>query len=291
MHLLKDLLASWEMKQERQGTRYPIISKMEVIWGLNSIHHVLSLMDPLQPGDIEERDQQLEQARQTTIESDWSTLNNSKGGICINQPKEKVRDLDVGHLVALRQSVQEDNRVTSQKWRLGVICWITGSQREGTRVGIQFLNGDVQPVQLQARKGNVLETRFQPALMLTGDTVDGISAPTLLTAPGLHIESRALRMQIGEEVQSIHARTKVSSTLTVDRFFFQQDFHITDEGEMVGDAEKTEAEKLKEEGVEEVIDLSAAPGTYAEDFEKEYEALKKKQGPDKTLDDVILKKN
>ena len=291
VHLLKDLLASWEMKQERQGTRYPIISKMEVIWGLNSIHHVLSLMDPLQPGDIEERDQQLEQARQTTIESDWSTLNNSKGGICINQPKEKVRDLDVGHLVALRQSVQEDNRVTSQKWRLGVICWITGSQREGTRVGIQFLNGDVQPVQLQARKGNVLETRFQPALMLTGDTVDGISAPTLLTAPGLHIESRALRMQIGEEVQSIHARTKVSSTLTVDRFFFQQDFHITDEGEMVGDAEKTEAEKLKEEGVEEVIDLSAAPGTYAEDFEKEYEALKKKQGPDKTLDDVILKKN
>ena len=291
-HLLKDLLASWEMKQERQGTRYPIISKMEVIWGLNSIHHVLSLMDPLQPGELEQRERQLDEARENVIESDWSTLNNSKGGICINQPKEKVRDLDVGQLVSLRQSVQEDNRVTSQKWKLGVICWITGSQREGTRVGIQFLNGDVQPVQLQARKGNILETRFQPALMLSGETIDGISAPTLLTAPGLHVESRALRMQIGEEIQSIHARTKVSSSLTVDRFFFQQDFHITDDGEMVGDAEKAEKERImKEEGVEEIIDLSATPGSYAEDFEKEYQALKKDKEPDKTLDDVILKKH
>ncbi len=288
VHLLQDLLSSWEMKQERQGTRYPIISKMEVIWGLNDIHHVLSLMDPLQPGDQEEKEAQLLQAQETIIETDWSTLNNSKGGICINQPREKVRDLDVGQLVALRQSVQESDKVTTQKWRLGVICWITGSQREGTRVGIQFLTGDVQPVQLQARKGNILETRFQPALMLAGDTVDGLSTPTLLTAPGLHIEARALRMQIGEEIQSIHARKKVSSTLTVDRFFFQQDFHITDDGEMIGDAEAKEG---KDEGVEEVIDLSATPGSYAEDFEKEYEELKKKEGPAASLDDVILKKH
>ena len=191
-------------------------------------------------------------------------------------------------LVALRQSIQESETVTSQKWKLGLICWITGSQREGTRVGIQFLAGDVQPVQLQARKGNILETRFQPALMLSGDTVDGLSTPTLLTSTGLHIEARALRMQIGEEIQSIHARKKVSSTLTVDRFFFQQDFHITDEGEMVGDAEQQAKEG---EENEEHIDLSATPGIYAEDFEKEYEEMKKKKGPEASLDDVILKKN
>ena len=294
-HLLRDLLASWEMKQQRKGTRYPIISKMEVIWGLNSIHHVLSLLDPLQPGELEQRENDLNDARVNIIESGWSTLNNSKGGICINQPKEKVRDLDVGQLVSLRQSVQDDDLITSQKWRLGQICWITGSPREGTRVGIQFLTGDVQPVQLQARKGNILETRFQPALMLSGDTVDGISAPTLLTGPGLHVESRALRMQIGEEIQSIHARTKISSSLTVDRFFFQQDFQITDGGEMVIDAEQADhanqEDRADEEGIDEVIDLSATPGSYAEDFDKEYEALKKANGSDKTLDDVILKKH
>lgn len=293
IHLLKDLLASWEMKQHRQGARYPIISKMEVIWGLKHIHHVLSLMDPLQPGKLQQREADLETAHKSIIESDWSTLNNSKGGICINQPKEKVRDLDVGQLVALRQFVQEDEKVTSQKWQIGVICWITGSKRDGTRVGIQFLNGDIQPVQLRARKGSVLDTRYQPALMLTGETIDGISAPTLLAAPGLHVESRALCMQIGDEIHHIHARTKVSSSLTVDRFFYQQDFQITDEGDMVIDRDETVSSETseKEEKIDDIIDLSTAPGTYAEDFEIEYEEFKKQQEPEKTLDDIIVKKN
>ena len=34
-----------------------------------------------------------------------------------------------------------------------------------------------------------------------------------------------------------------------------------------------------------------APGTYAEDFEIEYEEFKKQQEPEKTLDDIIVKKN
>jgi hypothetical protein len=289
IELLEDLLASWEMKQIRKGSRYPIITRMEVVWGLKNIHHVLKITDPLQPVSQEERQAQITEAEQTIIESDWTTLNNSKGGICINQPKEKVRDLDVGLLVALRQSVQDSDTDNPAKWRLGEICWITGSSREGTRVGIQFLNGDIQAVQLQARKGSKLETRFHPAILLSGDTVDGLSTPTLLTIPGLYIEARAMHMQVGEEIQNIHARTRVSSSMTVERFFYQQDFHINEEGELEGDTEHE-----TEEGVEEVIDLKDAPGTYAgqytEDFQKEYDKIRKDLGPDPSLDDVILKK-
>jgi len=281
-YLLEDLLASWEMKQIRQSSRYPIISRMEVIWGLVNIHTVLSLLDPLQPGSIEQRQNEIDEAKRTIIESDWNTVNNSNGGICIRLSDEKVRDLDVGQLVCLRQSIQDNNAPKVQAWHLGVICWITGSQRAGTKVGVQFLNGEIQPVQLQARKGNILETRFQPAIMLSGEKVEGLSTPTVITAPGIYVEARAMRMQIGEEVQNIHARKKVSSTMSVDRFFFQQDFNP-----LTMNAEEVEEQPLDNE--EEVINLNSTPGTYAEDFQDEEEARKRAESLKPSLDDVIVR--
>ena len=282
LHILDDLKASWEMKQELQSQRYPDINKMEVIWGLDNVHKVLSLLDPLNPYGSELSAEENQHTTKTLIERNWATVNNSNGGICIGDPDEKVRDLDVGKIVALRENVKNKENPVPQTWQLGIICWITGSARNGTRVGIQFLRGEIQPVQLQARKGNKLETRYKQALLLSGEVINGLSTPTLLTAPGLYVEARPLRMQIGDEVQNIHARTKVNSSITVDRFFYQQDFQSLDEVEV------DLKQKAKDEGVDEIINLSSTPGPYERPIDDE---TIKKAKPDPTLDDVILKKN
>jgi len=120
--LLKDMLTSWEMKQERKAERYPKISKMETIWGLNNIHKVLSSIDPLIPNDNSVDKEKIS----GLIEQHWNTVNTSKGGICIAQLKEVTQDIDVGLLVAIRQSISGEE---PENWTLGSICWITGNKR------------------------------------------------------------------------------------------------------------------------------------------------------------------
>jgi len=286
--LLEEMLNSWETKQERQSARYPKVNKMEVIWGLTNIHLVVSASDPLQANKSES---ELEEIAQL-VELHWTAVNSSDGGICIFQPDEKIRNVDVGLLVAIRETISNES---ATNWRLGIISWITGNKRNGTKIGIQYLKGEIQAVQLQARKGNKIDTRYQTALLLSGEKVQGLSTPTLLTTSGLYVESRPMLLRIGEEEQFIHARMKISSSGSIDRFFYQvADQHLReDEKPTKSKSKQTEAAKKAEqtdetEEAEEVIDLSAMPTAHIEDFDAE---AKKAKDQVVTLDDMIVSKN
>ncbi len=282
IELLDDLLASWEMKQERKAPRYPKINKMEVIWGLTNIHKILNSTDPLQANDSVSQSKANIDKHSKLIEQHWNTVNSSDGGICISQIKEKIKEIDVGDLVAIRKSVS-DNRVTN--WTLGIIRWITGNKRNGTQIGIQYIKGDIQGVQLQARKGNKIETRFQSALLVSGVTINGLNTPTLLTSTGLYIEARPMMLRIGEEEQFIHARMKISSSGSVDRFFYQPD---TQQAPLKVNAHEIEESKQKKSEHDEIINLSAMPLAHVEDFNEETEKAAEHVV---TLDDMIVSKN
>ena len=270
--LIEDMLSSWEMKQERKVSRYPQISKMELIWGIANIHKVLSSNDPLQV---------IEQGREDDsklIEQHWNTMNNGDGGICISHSKEKIQEIDVGLLVAIRKSI---NNQTPLLWKLGIICWITGNKRNGTQIGIKYIKGAIQAVQLQARKGNKIDTRSQPALLVSGEKIQGLTTPTLLTSTGLYIESRPMLLRIGEEEQFIHARTRVELAGTVDRFFYQLAHqHLRSE------SPEKDNTMTSEDGEE--INLSAMPLSHSEDFDA---LANKAKGITVSLDDVIVSKN
>ena len=283
IELLDDLLASWEMKQERKAPRYPKINKMEVIWGLTNIHKILTSTDPLQAKDSESFSKENLSEHNRLIEQHWNTVNSSEGGICISQSKEKIQYIDVGDLVSIRKSISDDT--TSSYWTLGVICWITGDKRNGTQIGIQYIRGDIQGVQLQARKGNKIDTRFQSALLVSGVMVHGLNTPTLLTTTGLYIEARPMMLRIGEEEQFIHARMKVSSSGSVDRFFYQPDTQQAPLKSSAHETEKSDPKKLEEN---EVINLSAMPLAHVEDFDEETEKAAEQVV---TLDDMIVSKN
>jgi hypothetical protein len=277
------MLASWESKQERQGPRYPKIDKMEIIWGLVNIHKVISASDPLQ---VSKSISELEQIAEL-VEHQWTTLNSSDGGACISQPNESIKKIDVGLLVGIRNSISDGRK---SAWSLGIICWITGNERDGTQIGIQYLKGEIQAVKLQARQGNKIETRFQPALLLSGEEVRGMTTPTLLTLSGLYIESRPMLLKVGEEEQFIHARLKVNSSSTIDRFFYQLAHqHLSPENDNTI-VQESESESEKEDDAEdtEFIDLSAMPLAHVEDFDHETKAA---SNSIVTLDDMIVSKN
>lgn len=277
--LLKDMQVNWETKQERKTPRYDNINRMEVIWGLMNIHKVISAADPLLANSDEA---QLEECHKL-IEQNWDTLNSGDGGLCISQSTVRVKNIDVGHLVAIRNSTSAD-KINS--WKLGVVCWLTGDKRMGTQVGIQYLKGDIQVAQLQARKGSEIDNRSQLALLLSGENIEGSQAPTILTTSGLYVEARPMLLSIGEELQYIHARKKVSSSGSLDRFFYQlADQHI--KSAMIQKPRTKEPEE-KDENTEEaeVINLSAMPMSHAEDFE-----VKVKKKKVITLDDMIVSKN
>jgi len=275
--LMEDMLSSWEMKQERKAPRYPKISKMEVIWGMGNIYKVLSYEDPLIPDDPTTS----KEDSVNLIELHWNTVNSSMGGICISQLKEITQEVDVGMLVAIRQSINDEAPLN---WTLGIICWITGSKRSGTQLGIEYIKGDIQAVQLQARKGNNIDTGFHASLMVSGEQVLGLNTPTLLTAPGLYIESRAMVLSIGEEQQFIHARMKVSSSGSVDRFFYQAEPNAPVLEPYIEKDEKTD------ENTEE-IDLSAIPEAPRKGELNEGKKEKVETKKVVTLDDILVSKN
>jgi len=275
IELLEDMLASWEMRQERKAPRYPKISKMEVIWGIGNIYKVLSFEDPLIPDDASISKEDVSQL----IELHWNTVNSSIGGICISQLKEITQEVDVGMLVAIRQSINDE---APEKWMLGIICWITGNRRSGTQLGIEYIKGDIQAVQLQARKGNNIDKGLHASLMVSGEQVLGLNTPTLLTATGLYIESRAMVLRIGEEEQYIHARMKVSSSGSVDRFFYQAEPKAPVLKPYV--EEDTKVDEDTEE-----IDLSAIPEAPRKGELED--PLKRNKNKVVTLDDVIVSKN
>ncbi|MFT5451673.1 MAG: hypothetical protein ACI9N9_001159 [Enterobacterales bacterium] len=281
IQLLDDMLSSWECKQERQAPRYPKVSKMEVIWRLADIHKVISASDPLQvPKPKEELEKIVE-----LVEHQWTTLNNSDGGTCIAHPSQSINKIDVGLLVGIRKTISDG---TSSIWSLGIICWITGNERSGTQVGIQYLKGEIQAVKLQPRKGNKIETRFQQALLLSGEKVKGITTPTLLTQAGLYIEHRPMLLTVGEEEQFIHARLKVNSSAVVDLFHYELAHqHLNPENKMTI-IKKPESDTDNLSKATEVITLNAMPLTQADDFNHEAEQTKKGV---ETLDDMIVSRN
>ncbi|MCP4120694.1 MAG: hypothetical protein GY751_02950 [Bacteroidetes bacterium] len=203
------------------------------------------------------------------------------GGICISQLKEITQDVDVGMLVAIRQSINDE---APEKWMLGIICWITGNKRSGTQLGIEYIKGDIQAVQLQARKGNNIDKSLHASLMVSGEQVLGLTTPTLLTVTGLYIESRPMVMRIGEEEHYIHARMKVSSSGSVDRFFYQAEPNAP-----VLEPYNEEDESPDEDT--EVIDLNAIPDAPRKGELKRASEEKKKANKVVTLDDVIVSKN
>ncbi len=221
--LLQRMSSHWDFRVERSTPRYPIINQLDVVWGVPAIHQVLTWQDPLSPNPEltsrhADRDVLSRMLGDRNAPIRWDAINASDGGICIGQHQHSVDNLRIGQLAALREYI--DGR-PSPRWQLGIVRWLRGDKRKGTSLGLQFIKGDVQAVMIRARKGNRIETTQQPALLVSGEEMHGLSSPTVVAQKGMYQDGRPLVLSIGVESLSIRARMKVESTPLVERFFYQ----------------------------------------------------------------------
>jgi len=126
--------------------------------------------------------------------------------------------------------------------------------------------------------------------MISGDIIDGLTTPTLITKMGLYVESRPMVLQVGEVEQFIHARMKVSSMGTVDRFFYQPDSQESSANLKPYEDKKSDNTESENE---EVIDLTGvAPTPRKGELQEEEERQQKiREESVVTLDDIIVSKN
>ncbi len=234
--LLRRMQSHWDFRVERQAPRYPTISHLDVVFGLQTIHQVLYWQDPLSAGQPQNEREQAAAllAQGNSDKMRWSAVNASDGGICITQHQHSIAELRVGQLAALREYI--DGR-PGERWLLGVVRWLRGDKRKGSAIGLQYIRGDAQPVMIRARRGNRIETGAQTALLVSGEEMHGMSSPTLITPRGLYQDGRPLLLTIGSETLSVRARMRVESSPLIERFFYQVYVHddVDDDDDNAGD--------------------------------------------------------
>ncbi len=236
-NLMQRMQSHWDFRVERIAPRYPIINQLDVIWGLNKSHAVLTAQDPLSPNasaEIREGSREVLAAMlgEQPGQLRWDAVNASDGGICIAQHYHSVEQLRIGQLAALREYI--DGK-PSQRWQLGIVRWLRGDKRKGTSLGLQYIKGELQAVMIRARKGNRIETSWQPALLLSGEEMHGLSSPTVVSQRGLYADGRPLQLQIGLETLSVRARMRVEVTPLIERYFYQVYIHEEEQTDDTGE--------------------------------------------------------
>jgi hypothetical protein len=140
--LLQQIYAYCDHHIERKDARYPVISNVNLIWGLSNIVKIL------QQDKSIDNSEQLDATLKQQLGNDyhhlirWQAVNYSNGGICVRQPREDVTQLSIGNLVLLKRDI---NNHPQKSWQLGIVRWLNGNRSTGASMGVEYLHGQKLP--------------------------------------------------------------------------------------------------------------------------------------------------
>ncbi|MDH5630294.1 MAG: hypothetical protein OEY96_09080 [Gammaproteobacteria bacterium] len=213
--LIRHLLLHWRNRVERNARRYPIVTKVDSVWGIHNICHVLSTTQNSGGARLTLEDL----TNKSNIESSsvWNASNVSSGGIGLHNHRNLIGKIAIGELVLIREYI--DGK-PAKHWRLSVCCWHTGDNHKGTSIGLKYIDGHYSPVRLVLHQGKSAKGGL-PAILVTDASVKESSAPTLVTSRGTYQGDRAFAMVGYQEPVEIRPRVHVDVTAKVERFFYQ----------------------------------------------------------------------
>ena len=219
----------WKERIERSARRYPIVSKIDVIWGLTDIIRVLGRLSQTNNSkngrDILSTDEILSLTQIKKPEHlSWDTINVSSGGIGLNSRQFMLPHVDLGNIALLREYM--DGK-PAPHWRLAICRWHTGDRNNGTMLGLEYIDGKYTPVRLVLHQGKN-EKGGQPGLVISSNQVNGSDAPTVITTQDSYKTGRVYAMLGLDEPVEIRPRVRVEITPCIDRFFYQT-FELRDE--------------------------------------------------------------
>jgi cyclic-di-GMP-binding protein len=223
-YLWEHVIKHWRERIERSARRYPIVSKIDVIWGLSDIIRVLGRIS-------QKKSKVLTSAELLSltqiVQSDhlsWDAINVSSGGIGLCSRQYMLPHIELGNIALIREYMDGN---PAPHWRLAICRWHTGDQNNGTMLGLEYIDGKYTPVRLVLHQGNN-ERGGQPGLVVSSNKKNGTDAPTLITTEGSYKNGRVYAMLGLDEPVEVRPRLRVEVTPCIDRFFYQT-FELRDE--------------------------------------------------------------
>ncbi|MGX5173745.1 hypothetical protein ACUR5C_06955 [Aliikangiella sp. IMCC44653] len=214
----------WRHRVERNARRYPIVTRVDVVWGINDISRVL--------GRAEQNGRKAlnfdEIAALTKISQpeqlSWDAINVSAGGIGLCSRQYMLPKIKLGDLALIREYMDGN---PAPHWRLAICRWHTGDKLNGTMLGLKYIEGRYQPVRLILHQGKN-EKGGQPGIVVSGTVIEGSNSATIITARGSHRENRVYAMLGLDKPVEVRPRLKVEVTPCIERFFYQT-YELRDE--------------------------------------------------------------
>lgn len=214
----------WQKRIERSARRYPIVSKIDVVWGLNDIIRVLGRVSQnkrkLLPADEVLALTNLKQQEELR----WDAINVSSGGIGLCNRRYMIPELELGNIALVREYM--DGR-PAPHWRLAICRWFTGDANNGTMLGLEYIDGKCTPVRLILHQGQN-ERGGQSGLVVEPLQNSSIEAPTIITHRDSYKDDKVYAMLGLDEPVEIRPRVRVELTPCIDRFHYQT-FELRDE--------------------------------------------------------------
>jgi len=222
-YLWNHISKHWRERVERSSRRYPIVSKIDVVWGLIDIIQVLGRNSLYKNKQLSQTEIiGMTSSKKETLS--WDAINVSNGGIALGSPYYTIPDLELGNIALIREYTDD---IPAKSWRLAICRWHTGDKNNGTQLGLEYIDGQYSAVRLILHQGNN-ERGGQPALVISASEQQGAEAPTIITTEGSYKSGRVYAMLGLDEPVEVRPRMQVESTACIDRFFYQT-FELRDE--------------------------------------------------------------
>jgi hypothetical protein len=223
-YLWENVSKHWKERIERSSRRYPIVSKIDVIWGLADIIKVLGHATQNKGKVIANNNLVSLTDTSCTEQLAWDAINVSAGGIGLCSRHFMLPHIELGNIALLREYMDGN---PAPHWRLAICRWFTGDKNNGTMIGLEYIDGKYSPVRLVLHQGNN-EKGGQPGLVISSNQQNGSDAPTVITTAGSYKSGRVYAMLGLDKPVEIRPRLQVESTACIDRFFYQT-FELRDE--------------------------------------------------------------
>ena len=251
--LWQHMTKHWRARIERSARRYPIVTKVDVVWGLADVSRVIGRAQQAGRRALSfEEISTLTRIKQPEHLT-WDAINVSSGGIGLCSRQYMIPLISLGDIALIREYM--DGK-PAPHWRLAMCRWHTGDKHNGTMLGLKYIEGKYSPVRLILYQGNN-EKGGQPGIVVSDTMVEGSNSATIITARGASQGDRVYAMLGLDTPVEIRPRVRVELTPCVERFFFQT-YDLRDEL----------AEEVQDE-VSEIIPWTAIPherGNINDDF-------------------------
>ena len=223
-YLWKHVNKHWNHRIERNNRRYPIVSKIDVVWGLTDIIRILGRVSQKDGSALSKEEIISLTKHKESSQLSWDAINVSSGGIGICTRQYMLPHVDLGNIALIREYMDDK---PAPHWRLAICRWHTGDRNNGTMLGLEYIDGKYTPIRLVLHQGQN-EKGGQAGIVVSSTQLQGSDAPTIITNKDSFNNDRVYAMLGLEDPVEVRPRASVESTSCIDRFFYQT-FELRDE--------------------------------------------------------------